>query len=168
MLRTILHGVDTLSEWSGKIFSFLLLAVILVLLFEIGMRYLLNMPTIWAHEITQHTFGAYSILAGAYVLLSRGHVKVDVVYSQLSRRGQAILDSITYLLFFVFVSPIFGYGLVQATDSIRIMEVSFSPFAPPIWPLKITVPLGALLILLQGIAHWIRTLSIAIRGKEIG
>ncbi len=167
MLRAILHGIDAISEWSGKIFSHLLLAVILVLLYEIGSRYIFNAPTIWAHETTQHTFGAYSILAGAYVLLSRGHVKVDVIYMRLSQRGQAVLDSITYLLFFIFVIPIFGYGLIQAIDSIRIMETSFSPFAPPIWPLKTTVPIGALLILLQGIAHWIRALSMATRGKEI-
>jgi len=167
MAKLVLGGIDTVSEWSGKIFSMIILIITGLLMFEITLRYIFNAPTIWVHETCQHLFAGYSILAGAYVLLYYAHVKVDVIYARFSPRRRAIIDSVTYSFFFVFVGLMLWHGIDMASDSVRIMEVSFSPFAPPIWPLKLTLPIGAFLILLQGLAHFSRVLSMAITGKEL-
>ena len=167
MAKLVLGVIDTVSEWSGKIFSMLILAITGILMYEITMRYVFNAPTIWAHETCQHLFGGYSILAGAYVLLYYAHVKVDIIYARFSPRGRAIIDSVTYLVFFVFVGLMLWHGIGLASHSVKIGEVSFSPFAPVIWPLKLTVPIGAFLIFLQGLAHFTRVLNMAITGKEL-
>lgn len=163
----VLGGVDTISEWSGKVVSMLILFMMCILLWEVTLRYAFNAPTMWAHETCQHMFGSYSVLAGAYVLLHYRHVRVDVIYGRFSPRGRAILDSVTYLIFFLFVGLMLVTGVQMAWHSVKIMEYSFSPWGPPIYPFKLTVPIAAFLILIQGLAHWIRVLNMAIRGKEL-
>lgn len=166
-MRRVLGGVDTVSEWSGKVLSMLIIIMISILLLEITLRYVFNAPTIWAHETCQHLFGSYSVLAGAYVLLHFQHVKVDVVYMRFPPRGRAILDLVTSLLFFLFIGLMLVYGVRMGWLAVKVMESSFSPWGPPIYPLKLTVPVAALLILLQGLAHFIRSLGMAIRGREL-
>lgn len=166
-MRHVLRGIDAVSDWSGKLVSFLILFMMVILLVEITLRYVFNAPTIWAHETSQHLFGAYSVIAGAYVLLHFQHVKVDVIYARFSPRGQAIANSVTYLFFFLFVGLMLRYGIDIAWHAVEIKELSFSPWGPPIYPLKCCVPLGAGLILLQGLAHYIRFIHMAITGREL-
>jgi len=166
-MRRVLGSVDTVSEWSGKIVSILILFMVGILLLEVTLRYVFDAPTVWAHQASQHLFAAYSVLAGAYILLHYQHVKVDIIWSRFSLRGRAILDSFTYLIFFLFVGLLLIYGLQQAVHAVKIMEGPCPPFIIPMWPLRLTVPLGALLILIQGLAHFIRALSVAITRKEL-
>lgn len=166
-MRRVLHGVDTVSEWTGKGLSTFILIVMGLLLFEITLRYVFNAPTIWVHETSQHLFGAYSVLAGAYVLFKRQHISVDVIYRHFSPRTRAILDLVTSIMFFLFVGTILVYGVQMALHSIELRETSISPWHPPVYPVKCLVPLGAFLILLQGLAHFIRALSMAVRGREL-
>lgn len=167
-MRRVLGVVDIVSEWSGKLVSVLIFFMIGILLLEVTLRYVFVAPTIWAHELTLHLFGAYSVLAGAYVLLHHQHVKVDVVYSRFSPRGRAIIDSVTYLLFFLFIGILLWYGTEIAWRAVEIRQtVSPSPWASPLWPLKLTIPIAASLILAQGLAHFIRALKMAITGKEL-
>ena len=56
------------------------------LLFEVVARYMFNSPTSWATEATTMLFVAYTILSGGYLLLHRGHIKVDIFYQQFSPR----------------------------------------------------------------------------------
>jgi len=166
-MRRVLGGVDTVSEWSGKVVSMLILFMLGILLMAVTLRYVFNAPSIWAHEACQHLFGSYSVLAGAYVLLHYRHVRVDVIYARFSPRGRAILDSVTYLIFFLFVGLMLVTGVKMGWHSVKIMEYSFSPWGPPIYPFKLTVPIAAFLILIQGLAHWIRALNMAITGRQL-
>jgi len=166
-MRRVLHGVDTISEWTGKGLSVFILIIMGLLLFEITVRYVFNAPTIWAHEASSYFFGAYSVLAGAYILSKRQHVTVDVIYGRLSPRTRAVLDLVTSIMFFAFVGTLLVYGAQVALHSIELRETSFSPWHPPMYPIKCMLPLGAFLILLQGLAHFIRALSMAVRGREL-
>jgi len=166
-MRRVLRGIDAVSDWSGKSLSVLVLVLMVLLVVEITLRYVFNSPTIWAHETSQHLFGVYSVLAGAYLLLHSEHVRMDLVYGRFSPRRKAIIDSITYLVFFLFCGLMLAGGLQVSEHAVRIMEKSFTPWAPPLYPLKCTVPLGALLIIIQGIANYIRVIHMAITGREL-
>lgn len=167
-MRRVLAAIDFLSEWSGKLVSVLIFFLVGVLLWDVTLRFVFNSPTIWAHELSVHFFGAYSILAGAYVLLHHQHVKIDIFYIRFSARGRAIIDCFTYLMFFLFIGVMLKYGFDMAMRSVEFREtVSPSPWASPVWPTKLTIPLAALLMLLQGLAHFIRSLKLAITGKEL-
>jgi len=166
-MRHVLGGIGAISEWTGKVISVLILLMVIILLCEITLRYGFNAPTIWAHEIILNMFGALSVLAGGYVLLHFQHVKVDILYTRLPPRGKAIANSVTYLLFFLFIGVMLLYGWQIAWHSVKIMEFSNTPWAPPLYPLKLTVPIAAFLILIQGLAHFIRDFSMAITGREL-
>ena len=167
-VRHLLGLVDSVSEWSGKLVSMLILFMTGVLFLEVMLRYVFNAPTIWAHELTLHLFGAYSVIAGAYVLRHRQHINIDIIYGCFSPRGRAIIDSVTYLLFFFFILATLRYGIMTAWRAVEIRQtVSPSPWGSPLWPLKLTIPVAAFLMLAQGLADFIRVLRMAITGKEL-
>lgn len=167
-MRRLLRVVDLVSEWSGKLISVLIYFMIGILFLEVALRYLFNAPTIWAHELSMHLFGAYSVLAGAYVLLHNQHVRVDLIYQSFSPRGRAVLDSVTYLLFFLFIAVLLRYGVSLAWRALELRQtVSPSPWASPLWPVRLTLPIAAFLMLAQGLAQFIRVLKMAFTGKEL-
>lgn len=158
--------IDQISEKSGKAISFLMIPLGAVILFEIIARYLFNRPTIWVHETAQMIYGAYVILLGAYVLKDGGHVNVEILYGRFSPRTKAVIDLFTWLLFFFFCGLLLVKGWEMAWDSFVVRETEPTSFAPPVYPIKMMIPLGALLILLQGLAKFLRDLTLAISGKE--
>lgn len=167
MLRSVLKGIDATSEWSGKVISFLIYAAIGVLIYEIVLRYLFNAPTIWAHGITQRIIATYAILLGAYTLRQGGHVKVDILYNRLSMRGRAILDLFTAIFFLLFCGVLLWQGGEFAWTSVKILErCNTIPFNAPLYPVKVMLPVGAFLILLQGLAQFTRNLITAVTGRQ--
>lgn len=89
---------DGLSEFVGRAVSWLTLGMISVLMLEIIARYFLNSPTIWAHETSTMLYGAFCMLAGAYTLRHRGHVRSEVIYGLMGPRGKAFCDTIIFTL----------------------------------------------------------------------
>jgi TRAP-type mannitol/chloroaromatic compound transport system permease small subunit len=167
-MRRVLAGIDFVSEWSGKLVSGLIVIIMAILLLEVALRFLFNAPTIWVHELSMHMFGTYSVIAGAYVLLHDQHVKIDIIYLNFSLRHRAIIDCFTYLVFFLFIGMMLRYGIMIAWRAVELRQaVSPSPWGSPIWPVKLTVPIAAFLMLSQGLAQFIRVLNIAITGKEL-
>ena len=165
-MKRFLRAIDKINEQTGKVISYLVLFLVGVVLYEIFVRYLFNSPTIWAHETSQMIYGAYVILLGGYVLQRWGHVNVDILYHRFTPRTRAIIDLFTWLLFFYFCGLLLVKGWEMAWDSFQVRETEPTSFAPPVYPIKMTIPLGALLILLQGLAKFIRDLTFAITGKE--
>jgi TRAP-type mannitol/chloroaromatic compound transport system permease small subunit len=136
-----------------------------VIVWEITMRYIFNRPTIWAHELSIMVFGVLTIMGGAYTLRYRAHVNMDLFYMRFSARGKAILDMLTFPFFLVFVLIILWFGWEFALRSVQNLEISQSNWAPPLWPVKLAIPLGALLLLLQGISNFLSDLHTVITGK---
>lgn len=165
-MKGFLKAIDGLSEKSGRAVSFLIILLTGVILFEIVARYLFHSPTNWAHEVAQMIYGAYVILLGAYVLGHGGHVNVDLFYKRLRPRTRAVVDLFTWLLFFYFCGLLLWKGGEMTWDSIQVWEVDSTSFAPPLYPIKMTIPVAAALILLQGLAKFIRDLRFALTGKE--
>jgi TRAP-type mannitol/chloroaromatic compound transport system permease small subunit len=87
---------------------------------------------------------------------------------QFPPRIRAVIDTITYFIFFGYIGALLYYGAVLAIRAVELQQtVSPSPWGSPIWPLKISVPVASLLLLLQGLADFIRTVSFAVTGKEM-
>jgi len=165
-MKRLLKAIDGISEWSGKPFAYLLWPGVVVLVYEIVARYIFDAPTIWAHGTTQRIFAAYYFIGGAYVLLHKSHINMDVIYSRFSLRTRAILDVIGASLFFAFCGVLLWWGSGYAWDSLMRLEPCNTPFRAPLYPVKLMVPLGALLILLQGLAKFGHDLFTAITGRQ--
>ena len=166
-LRRILSGIDALSRGTGRVVGYFLPVLMLILLYEVVLRYVFNEPTNWAHETSLYLFGSYFMLLGGYALYSRAHISMDLLYGRWSPRTKAIVDVITALLFFFFIGTLLWLSGEYAWKSVMRLELSRSAWHPPVWPFKLMMPTGALLILLAGAAKFIRDLNMAIRGKEL-
>lgn len=167
-LNTILKGFDGVSEWTGRIFVWLVIPLTVVVVFEVISRRIFNAPHIWATEVTNYLFGPHFMLAAAYTLLYKSHVSIDIIYGRFSPRTRGILDIITYLVFFFpFCIIVFYQGIIFAQTSWSIGETSESAALRIVPLVKTVIPVTFGLILIQGLANFVRSIMLAVRGKEI-
>ena len=166
-LKKILRAIDTISLVSGRVLAYSTILAVAIITYEVVMRYVFNRPTNWGHESMTLIFGMQYILSGAYAHYVRAHVRVDVVYQALSPRNKARMDIVTSLLFFLYIGVMTYTGWYFYWEAQKIWELSFTDWAPPLYPVKFTVFLGCLLLLLQGFANFVRDLHIAATGREL-
>lgn len=157
----ILHIIDTISIWSGKIFRWAGLVLSVVVLYEVFSRYVLNKPTIWAFDTTLICYSIIYLLGGAYVLWEGSHIRVDVIYMRFSERTKAIIDIIYYVVFFFPLAWVMTWwGYKAALLAWRSQEISnTSQWGEQVYLWKFLIPLGFFLMLLQGIAEFFRTVG---------
>lgn len=165
-LNSILKSIDRLNDWVGRRICWLVVAIFALLLVEVIRRYVFNSPSVWANELTQMLFGAFVILSGGYVLRWDGHVSVDIVQAHLPKKARAVVDIVTSSLFFLFTGVLLYYGGSMAWDSLIGWEHSESAWNPPLYPIKLAIPLGALLLILQGLAKLVRDI-LTLVGRDI-
>ncbi len=166
-MRGIIRIVDRISVWTGKALSLLFLFVVFVIIYEIIMRYCLNRPTLWAYETMIMSCAVTYVLGAAWVLKERKHVHVEVIWERLSPRKRAILDSFTFLFFLTYMGMLLWAASKYAWESYLLRETMASTWAPPVYPLKIALAVGVLMLILQGTANFLRDLYFAIQGKKI-
>ena len=164
-MKRLLKIIDSISEWSGRLFAYLLWPGVAVLVYEVVARYVFNAPTIWAHGMTQRIFAIYYFICGAYISLNRDHITMDIIYNSFSLRKRAILDIVAFIFFFAFSGVLLWYGSRYAWTSLIRLEPCNTPFRAPLYPVKMIIPIGALLIILQELAQLWRNLYLAITGK---
>jgi len=165
-LVRLLDIIDSLSEWTGRVAGFLIIFTVLVMVYEVVARYGFKAPSIWGFELTIFLCGTAMIIGGAYTLRYAGHVNVDILHSRFSLRGRAILDMVTATLFFAFVGMLAWKGWEFGWGSVQNFEHTDSLWEPPVYPFKMMLPIAAWLIVLQGLAKFIRDLTMAITGRE--
>ena len=165
VFKGILVAIDRVNEWIGNVLSYFLFFMFFLLLIEVIRRYFFNSPTVWQNELAQFFFGAYAILSGGFIMRTGGHVNVDIIYDHFSPKTQAWCNIITSVLFFLFVGMMVIYGWSLAWDSISRFEHSQSAWDPPIWPVKALLPIGAVLLLLQGVVKLVQDICF-VMGKE--
>lgn len=166
-ISRFLRGIDWVNDNFGKIICFLIVPMIGVLTYEVIMRYALNAPTNWGHEMTQHLFGGYAALVGAYALRHSAHVSVDVFYIHWSDRTKAIVNLFSWTLFWLFCTILVWRSAMGAWDSILRLDKTPTTWHPPLYPLKTALPVGAFLLWLQGLARYIRDFHMAVTGRKL-
>lgn len=167
-LKKFVNFFDNISEWTGRIFSCTVCVLIILVVMEVILRRIFDGPTTWSFETVIQVYAFYFMIVAAYTLLHKSHVFVDIVYARVSKRVQAILDVISYsIFFFPFVFVLLYEGILFAANSWSIRETSWSVFAPPLYPIKTVIPIMAFLALIQGVSIFIRQLYMAIKGKEL-
>lgn len=165
-MNALARAIDGISRLTGRILAWWTLLAVAIISLEVVLRYVFDRPTNWAHESMTLIFAMQYILSGAYAHYTRSHVRVDVLYQALSARKKAAFDAVTSLLFFAYVGVMTYTGWEFFWDSWAMREVSFTDWGPPLYPVKFTVFLGSLLLLLQGLANFVRDVAFAL-GKEL-
>lgn len=157
-MQKLLLFIDRISTWVGQVFSWLIVALTLLITWEVFSRYVLDHPHSWAFDVMIMMYGTLIMMAGAYTLAKAGHVRGDVLYGFFEPRTQASVDLVLYILFFipgVFALTYAGY--FYAAESWAIWEHSnVTADGPPVYPFKTMIPLGGGILLAQGIVEIIR------------
>jgi TRAP-type mannitol/chloroaromatic compound transport system permease small subunit len=166
-MQKLLLTIDKISTFIGQAFSWLIVALTLMITWEVFSRYVLDHPHAWAFDVMIILYGTLFMMAGAYTLAKAGHVRGDVLYGFFEPRTQATIDLILFILFFipgVFALTYAGYYFAEESWAIR-EHSNITAEGPPIYPFKMMLPLAGAFLLLQGIVEIIRCV-ICIRQGE--
>ncbi len=168
-IQTIIKFIDGLSEFTGKIMIWLVVVLTAVIGYEIFSRYVLNTPTKWAFDISYMIGGTFFLMGEAWTLKKKQHVRIDIFYNQFSERKRAFIDIFFYLLFFFPLWAGLLYALIPYVQfSWEMGERSMQGYWQPIlYPFKTIMPVGVFLLLLQGVAEFLKNVVIACGGDEI-
>lgn len=166
-MKKILKVIDSISDYSGRVFGWCSVALILVLTYEVISRYVFNAPTIWAHLVGMMLGGTIVFMGWSYTHLHEKHLRIDVLYTRCSPRRKAIIDVVLCL---VFLLPLLG---VLINTSISWMWQSWitgeirteSWWYPPAAPFRTVVVVGLCLFTLQALARFFRDFYLLIRNK---
>jgi TRAP-type mannitol/chloroaromatic compound transport system permease small subunit len=168
-MRKTVQICESISEWTGHIVMWFGLALVLLLTWEVFMRYILQSPTIYSYEYA--TMLGVAIGAGGMGFTHKynGHVRVDVFWRLLSPRGRAISDAITSVIFFfpfiIIIGVISSEWALRAFVEGEILTKTY--LYPPAWPIRTVMALGFFLFVPQGIAKLIRDLHFWIKKEEL-
>jgi len=150
-------AIDTFNEKFGFYASYLVLPLIIVVVFEVFMRYAFNSPTSWAFELTVFLYGVHFSFALPYAHKHNTHVAIDVFEARLSAKPRLILRIFTnVVLFLPSIGLLTFYVGAMAVSSWQQWEHASSSWAPAIYPYKTLMAIGFFLFLLQGIAKLIQ------------
>ena len=149
--------IDSCNEKFGFYSSYLVLPLIIVVVFEVFMRYAFNAPTSWAFELTVYLYGVHFCFALAYAHKHNTHVAIDVFEARLAARPRLMLRIFTNAAMFL---PAIGlltwYICVMAISSWQQLEHASSSWAPAIYPYKTLMAIGFILFFLQGVSKLIQ------------
>ncbi|WP_163575141.1 TRAP transporter small permease subunit [Halomonas faecis] len=165
-MNAIARAIDALNEGFGRLIAPLLAVITLIVIYDIAMRFFIGRPSDWAFDVTKMLFGAHFMLMAAYGLRHHAHVEVDVLKRLLSRRKQAALELLGYLLFFTpFIWMLSTLGWDFFMRAFSRGETTYGMVSIPVYPVKGVIVVSAALLLLQAIAVVIRAVE-ALRKEE--
>ncbi|MEQ9299922.1 MAG: TRAP transporter small permease subunit [Cyclobacteriaceae bacterium] len=156
--------IETINTWIGKAVAWLTFILVLLICTDVALRYIFNFSQAGFYELEWHLFAAIFLLGAAYTLRYDKHVRVDVFYSRFSHRTKAwvnLIGTCIFLMPFCFV--IVYTSLAFVGDSYDLLESSPDPGGLPYrFIIKSTIPIGFGLLLLQGLAEILKSISIIV------
>jgi TRAP-type mannitol/chloroaromatic compound transport system permease small subunit len=156
-MKTVLkaaRAIDALNEWVGRIVYWLVLAMVLESAGNAIVRKLFNSSSNALLELQWYLFSAVFLLCAGWTLLRNEHVRIDILQGKLSPRGQAWLDifgAVFFLLPMVFIFIWLSWPWFVRTYTQG--EISGSAGGLILWPARLLVPVGFVLLALQGLSE---------------
>jgi TRAP-type mannitol/chloroaromatic compound transport system permease small subunit len=145
---------------------YLVFAMMGVLLFESISRTAFSLPHIWVVEMAQFTMAAYYLLGGGYSMILDGHVRMDLLYGRWSTKKQGMVDAFTDLFLLFYLGFLLFGGISSIEYALEYGQTNYTPWSPPLAPIKIIMAIGIALMLLQVVATFFKDVAKA-RGETI-
>ena len=160
LMRVIVSRIDILNNWAGRITCLMLLPVISAMVYEVVARKLFVAPTDWAYDTSRMLSGAMFMLGAGYALMRGVHIRADFLYRNWRGETQALVDALLYLFFYFpamlfFFWVTFEYSLKTWTRWELTMD---SALMAPLAPMRTAMPVGIVLLILQGVAELARAI----------
>jgi TRAP-type mannitol/chloroaromatic compound transport system permease small subunit len=157
-LRNVIRSVEAVSRALGYVAAGLVLLLIVLMIYEVIVRYVFSAPTIWGYEVTTWVMGGSFVLAIAYALATDSHVRIDFLHDWLGERARHAFDLLGYAI----VLPLlvwlawglwdYWYGAFQTGE-----KSGQSAWNPLVWPFRLILFLGVLAWMLQTIAEVVKS-----------
>ncbi len=158
-MKYFVGGVEFLSKVCGVIAALMILVSVAVVCHMVWVRYVLEESSYWQTEFVTYLLIAATFVGSPYVLLTRGHVNVELLPMYLSSRPRRYLALIAYGIAFVFSIVIawLGYGLwLEAWDKHWFSETIWEV---RLWIPYLAMPVGFGILSLQYLVDIINLLS---------
>jgi TRAP-type mannitol/chloroaromatic compound transport system permease small subunit len=165
-IRTYVRIVDRISSYVGHAAMFLIFVMIGILLLDAVTRNMIKMPLHWCIEFAQFTLTAYYFMGGPYSLIGNSHVRMDIIYSHLTSRGQAWMDLATVGCLIFYLSVMLAGSISSLQYAIKTSERRFSMWNPSMIPIKTLMVVCLVLMLLQAISMAFKYIA-TLRGEEL-
>jgi TRAP-type mannitol/chloroaromatic compound transport system permease small subunit len=162
-LKTLLalsRLIDALNERVGRLVYWLVLVAVLVSAANAVIRYAFNMSSNAWLEIQWYLFSAVFLFCAGYTLLHNQHVRIDVITGRMSKRVQAWIDIFGTLFFLLPMAiAIMWMSWPVFVDAYQHNEVSTNAGGLIIWPARLMLPVGFLLLVLQGLSELVKRIA---------
>lgn len=156
-LLSVARLIDRFNEAVGRAAAWLILVAVLVSTGNALVRYALHMGSNAWLELQWYLFAAVFLLGSAWTLRRNEHIRIDVVVGRFSPKVHAWIDIIGGIFFLLpMCAVILRSGVPFAIDAIRSGEVSTNAGGLIIWPAKILIPIGFVLLALQGCSEIVK------------
>ena len=138
---------------------YLVFVMMFVLVLSFVTRNIINIPLMWIIEMAQFIITGYYLLGGGYSMIMGDHVRMDLVYSKLSDRNKAKMDTFTsFFLVFYLITLLYG-SISSLIYTLETNQRLFTAWAPYVWPIKVIMLIGILLMLLQSISMFFKDIA---------
>ena len=160
LLLAFSKWVDWMTERVGRLTYWLILVAVLVSAGNAIMRYAFNMSSNAWLEIQWYLFSAVFLFCSGYALLHNQHVRIDVISGRLSKRAQTWIDILGTIFFLMPMAiAIMWMSWPVFVDAYQHNEVSTNAGGLVVWPARLMLPVGFLLLILQGLSELIKRIA---------
>ncbi len=154
------RAIDAVNDRVGKLSYWLILVAVLISTANALARYSLDLSSNAWLEIQWYLFSAVFLFCAGYTLLHNQHVRIDIISGRFSKRVQAWIDILGTVFFLLPMAMlILWLSWPVFTDAFRSNEVSSNAGGLAVWPARLMVPLGFLLLVLQGVSELIKRIA---------
>lgn len=153
LIASYVRITDRISDYVGYLAASLIFMMGATLIFDAITRNLIRMPVHWAVELTQFTLAAYYFMGGPITIKNDEHVRMDLWYSTLSRRGKHKVDLATIGCMIFYLGVLLVGGISSLIYAIETNEKRFSIWNPSVIPIKALLVACLVLMLMQCVAE---------------
>jgi TRAP-type mannitol/chloroaromatic compound transport system permease small subunit len=162
MLVKIERLYDRFSVVLGNMTACIMILMLLNVFYDVVMRYLFKQGSIAMQEMEWHLFSIVLLIGVSYALFKDGHVRVDLIYDNLNKRKQAIINIVGSILFLIPFSLLIGFGSIDfVLEAFNMHEISGDPGGlTHRWIIKALVPASFFLLIFSTVGVIIRHINL--------
>lgn len=148
--------VDRLSLAISRVAMWLTAVIVGIIAYEVVMRYIFGMPTLWVNEMSLWLGGMIYLLAGVYAMQRRAHIRITALYDQVPRNVQRVFDTVALVVVILSAVGVSVGGYKSASRALMVFERFGTAWDPPIpATMKPLVLVAAALIAVQALSNYI-------------
>jgi len=160
-----IRAVEAINRRVGRVAMYGIFVLVGILLWS-SVSKTFFLPSHWTLEMAQFTMVAYYILGGPYSIQLDANVRMDLVYGSWSPRTKAWVDAFSVLFLIYFLGVLLYGGIGSTVYSLEYGERSPTAWRPYLWPIKIIMCVGIVLMIFQAVAEFFKDIG-RIRGEAI-